>query len=183
MKLEEINIDKLNIKELKELHERVGQAIYQWDDGHIYICEISSFGTTFQEVHTNFEMVEELSWKYNGDRGIMDVYTTNKDFESDVYISGDVYFIESQEVFEEWKEWAKEYQSYAEFFEMWKAVDEWDEEYSDNSNLSYMFTQPRRPIEPSIPKEKLLQRLEELNTHKETIIEPRPLYPVEEGDI
>ena len=166
-----IDISKLTIKELIELKEACSDAINAFDDGFLYICEVRSYGSNWKEVYTNTMNVEELCSAYNGDNGIVDIYTTNPNIEDEngdeFYTYGDVYVIESAEEHEKWKKWQRNMNSIESSEEDWKRLDEWVERKGDA--IRDAFSGATRPFEPYSTKEELADLREELEKEKPNI--------------
>jgi len=57
-------------------------------DGFEYVCRIREYGHVSVEVHNNTFTVQELCMGFNGDNGIVDVYTDNPN--SGIYTEGGV---------------------------------------------------------------------------------------------
>jgi hypothetical protein len=168
-----LDLSEYTLQELKDLYDKVGDAIYSWTDGELYICEIARYGSNYTEKHNNVEMVRESCYTYNGDNGIMDVYTTNKNIFDSIEshnFYGDVYLIENEDTYKKYKDWAKNYHFYLNVAKDWSAVQKWDSEASDNS--SYMWNKQRRPYEPSICMDEVLENIKMLEEKEKDIIVP-----------
>ena len=98
-----IDLANYTIDQLVELQSKVNNLVAEYSDGHIYICKIRSYGRNFNNKNIkNKKTLQDLCYEYNGDDGIVDVYTTNKDLGEDFYNYGDTMFIKSIEDYEKW---------------------------------------------------------------------------------
>lgn len=96
-----MDLSNLSFEELIELKNRVDSAIYSYKDGYVYICKVRSYGRNWTENVNNTHELQELCYRYDGQDGIVDVYSTNPDLSSiDNY--GDLRYIESVEDYEKW---------------------------------------------------------------------------------
>ncbi len=171
-----IDLGEYTLEQLKDLHDTVRDAIWKWDDDELYICEISRYGSKYTETYKNLEMVKDACYKYNGDNGIMDVYTTNEKILDKIEshnFYGNVYLIENIDTYQKYKKWATEYHRYLNIAKDWAAVQKWDNEKSDNS--AYMWSQQRRPYEPSIGMDEVLEKIEKLEAKEKNVVVPTKL--------
>ena len=95
-----IDLEKYTIEELVELKNNVLSKITSFEDGYIYICHVHSYGRHWYEQKNNLYNVQELCYMYDGDHGIVDVYSNNPDISLENY--GSVLFIESKKEFDDW---------------------------------------------------------------------------------
>ena len=101
-----IELANYTIDQLVELQSKVNNLITDYSDGHIYICKIRSYGRNFTNKNIrNTKTLQDLCYEYNGDDGIVDVYTTNKDLGEDFCNYGDTMFIKSIEDYEKWSKY------------------------------------------------------------------------------
>jgi hypothetical protein len=97
-----MELSNLSFEELIELKDRVNSAIYSYKDGYVYICEVRSYGRNWTENVSNIHELEELCYRYDGQDGIVDVYSTNPNL-GNTYNYGNLMYIESVEDYENWK--------------------------------------------------------------------------------
>jgi hypothetical protein len=91
----------LPFEELIELRNRIDGMIRSYKDGYLYICKVRSYGRNWTEnVNNTFEL-EQLCYQYDGQDGIVDVYSTNPNLK-DVHNYGNLMYIESQEDYDNW---------------------------------------------------------------------------------
>ena len=88
-------------EQLIELKNTLEGMIYSYTDGYVYICQVCSYGRNWVERPKNSYEVQNLSYRYFGDDGIVDVYTTNPNLKIEIY--GNVFYIESVEDYNKWK--------------------------------------------------------------------------------
>jgi hypothetical protein len=68
------------IKEIQSLEERISNLrsqLRKHNDGFLYLTCLRCYGSLTYETYTNKFFVQELCNRYNGDNGIVDVYTNN----------------------------------------------------------------------------------------------------------
>ena len=101
-----IDLANYTIDQLVELQSEVNNLVANYSDGHIYICKVRSHGRNWNENWIkNTKTLQDLCYEYNGDDGIVDVYTTNKDLGEDFCNYGDTMFIKSIEDYEKWSKY------------------------------------------------------------------------------
>jgi len=97
-----MELSNIPIKELVELRNTISNMISSYDDGYLYICKVRSYGRNWTENHIkNVYELEELCDRYNGDDGIVDVYSTNPNLKG-IYNYGTLMYIESKEDYDNW---------------------------------------------------------------------------------
>jgi hypothetical protein len=96
-----MELSNLSFEELIELKNRVDSAIYSYKDGYIYICRVRSYGRNWTESVNNTHELQELCYRYDGQDGIVDVYSTNPDL-SHIHNYGYLMYIESVDDYENW---------------------------------------------------------------------------------
>lgn len=97
----EIDFTQHSVEELRELENSISHYIYTREDGFNYICEVRSYGRNWKQELTNEVAVNDLCIEYDGEDGIVDVYTTNPDAKIQNY--GKVCYIKSEEDYDKWK--------------------------------------------------------------------------------
>lgn len=97
------DITQFTINELVEIREKISSHIYSYEDGYDYICTVSSYGRRWKENISNEIELQELCHRYNGDEGIVDVYSTNPSLSIHNY--GSVQYIKSLEDYKKWREY------------------------------------------------------------------------------
>ena len=95
-----MDLSNLSFDELVELKNRVDNIIYSYKDGYTYICKVRSYGRNWTENVTNTHELQELCYRYDGQDGIVDVYSTNPDLNIHNYVN--LMYIESQEDYDNW---------------------------------------------------------------------------------
>ena len=74
----DFNLSKYTIEELVEIRDNINNLIESYVDGYEYICNVRSYGRNWKENITNTITLQELCYRYNGDDGIVDIYSTNQ---------------------------------------------------------------------------------------------------------
>jgi hypothetical protein len=90
-----MNLSNYTISELVNLKNEIENRIYSFEDGFFYICNVRSYGRNWKERMKNPYTLQVLCYKYNGDDGIVDVYTNNPDLSIDNY--GDVMYVPTED--------------------------------------------------------------------------------------
>ena len=88
-----MNLSDYTFEELVKLRNEIEDRLYSTSDGFLYICKVRSYGRNWNEQPNNTYVLNQLCYQYNGDDGIVDVYTTNPDLNLQNY--GGVYYIKS----------------------------------------------------------------------------------------
>ena len=98
-----MNLSDYTFDELVKLKNEIESYLNSTPDGFLYICKVRSYGRNWTERHENSYSVNELCIRYDGDEGIVDVYTTNPDL--NMYNYGNVFYIKSEDDYDAWKKW------------------------------------------------------------------------------
>lgn len=137
-----MDLDKLTMDELISLRNKIDGLIYSYEDGYLYICSVRQFGSVWEERPKSLYSLKELCDLYNGDNGIVDVYTNNPNLrfpEMEFYNYGDVMYIHSEGDYEQWVEHTKR-KGLIE--SVTKRLDEWDE----TKDLPFIYRPSFAPI-------------------------------------
>lgn len=95
-----IDFTQYTMDQLIELKNKIDNHIYNYEDGFLYICKVHSYGRKWDEfIHNSYEL-QSLCDRYNGDEGIVNVYSTNPHLSLNNY--GDVRYIVSKEDYDKW---------------------------------------------------------------------------------
>ena len=116
-----MNLSDYTFDELVKLKNEIENYLHSTPDGFLYICKVRSYGRNWIERHSNSYSVNQLCIRYDGEEGIVDVYTTNPDL--NMYNYGNVFYIKSEEDYNDWKEWDYLTNSIP---EMEKELEEWE---------------------------------------------------------
>jgi hypothetical protein len=87
------------LEQYREAQQRVNELYEQLrntSDGYLYVTCLRCYGSLTWENHVNKFTVQEICDEYNGDDGIVDVYTTNPDHGISSY--GDVVVMSEAEL-------------------------------------------------------------------------------------
>lgn len=99
-----LDLTQYTIEELIALKSEVENRISSYSDGYLYICDVRSYGRNWTERVNNVHDLQELCFRYNGDDGIVDVYSTNPNL-GNFYNYGDVKYIVSEDDYVKWMEY------------------------------------------------------------------------------
>jgi hypothetical protein len=136
-------LKKLSIQELKEARDIADDLIYNYKDGFLYECKVRSYGRNWTNHLNNEQAVQDLCHQYDGDDGIVDIYTTNPNL--NVYNYGDTYYFPT---LEEGKAW-RDHQYIVNNIPIWKKKrEEWD----DRDNMPFAY---RPTFEPTYTWEQI----------------------------
>ena len=101
----EMDLSKYSIDELVELNNKVSSLISDYKDGYFYICNVRSYGRNWKDNWIrNTHTLQELCYQYDGDDGIVDVYSNNPDL-SGIHNYGELKFVPSVEDHKKWKDY------------------------------------------------------------------------------
>ena len=75
-----MDLTNYTIEELITLNHEIMNRISNHEDGYLYICKVRSYGRNWVESDIkNKYTLQDLLYKYDGEDGIVDVYSTNPD--------------------------------------------------------------------------------------------------------
>ena len=97
----EIDFTQHSVEELRELENKISHYLHTRKDGFTYICEVRSYGRNWKQVLTNEVAVNDLCMGYDGEDGIVDVYTTNPNAKIENY--GQVMYVQTEMDYSKWK--------------------------------------------------------------------------------
>jgi hypothetical protein len=163
-----MNLDKLTMDELISLRNKIEYKINSYEDGYLYICSVRQFGSVWEERPSSIYALRELCGSYNGDNGIVDVYTNNPNLEfpeMEFYNYGDVMFIKSED---DYREWIKYYKDKNLIEDVTQRLEDW--ENKDNVPFSY-----RPQYAPFWTREQLNEWITEFETKNWDFTEPRSM--------
>jgi hypothetical protein len=157
-------LKNLSIEELQEVQAIVANLIHAHEDGFLYECHVRSYGRSWREKLTNTVTVQELCYRYGGDDGIVDIYTTNPDLRVENY--GDTFYFPTLEDAEVWRS----HRFLTNAIPDWKAeIQAWE------SRESVPFKQ--RPLfSPYMTAEAIAEREAELEELTQKLVQPVHLY-------
>ena len=159
-----MELSNLSFEELVELRNTVNGMIHSYKDGFLYICKVRSYGSNWTEYPNNVVDLEELCLRYDGQDGIVDVYTTNPNLGS-FYNYGDLMYIESREDYDNWCGYEQLKRLIS---EIKKELDAWDNR--DNVPLLY-----RPTFAPVYTRGDLANYELQLGVYDMSFIPPKPI--------
>ena len=157
-----INVTQFSLEELQKIRDQIENEIENRPDEWIYICEVRSYGRNWKDHPSNPISLQELCWRYDGEDGIVDVYSTNPDLKIHNY--GDVRYIVSKDDYENWKAFESLKRSIEDTEEAWE---EWD-------NRDDVPFHSRPSFEPTYTKDDLVKMKERMKNWSKPFIEPQP---------
>lgn len=95
-------LKNLSIVELNEVRNTTANLIHEYEDGFQYECKVRSYGRNWTQKLNNSHAVQDLCYEYDGDDGIIDVYTNNPDLSISNY--GNTYYFPSMEDAKCWRD-------------------------------------------------------------------------------
>ncbi len=157
-----IDLTEYTIEEVVSLRNKCINHIYSHSDGYVYICEVRSYGRNWTEHPINSYMLQELCDRYDGQDGIVDVYSNNPNLKG-IENYGVVNYIESKQDYEAWKtlNLLKHNISNIE-----KDLDIWD----NKENVPF---KERPYFEPIYSREDLEDMKKQLREYNMSFVEPR----------
>jgi hypothetical protein len=118
-----MDLSQHTIEQLVELRDEINNRIYSYEDGYIYICKCRSYGRNWTDNHIkNTHTLQELLYKYDGEDGIVDVYSTNPDL-SGIHNYGELKHIKSVDDYHQWYRYERLKRDIPELEKEWE---EWD---------------------------------------------------------
>ena len=163
-----MELSNLSFEELVELRNTVNGMIHSYKDGFLYICKVRSYGSNWTEYPNNVVDLEELCMRYDGQDGIVDVYTTNPDVS--IYNYGDLMYIESQEDYDNWCGYEQLKRLIS---EIKKELDAWDNRDNTPFRNHPMFT-------PVYTREDLAEFERKLAEYDMSFVPPIPIRNVDD---
>ena len=130
-----LDITKYSIEDLVSLRNKIDNHITSYEDKFLYICNVRSYGRNWIEHVNNTHTLQELCYRYFGDDGIVDIYSTNPNL-SHIENYGDVKYIVSEDDYNKWKEY--EYMK-NQIPQIIKELDKWDDRDNVPFNNRPMF--------------------------------------------
>jgi len=144
------------IEQLVELRNTINNMIDNYEDGYIYICKCRSYGRNWTDNHIkNTHTLQELLYKYDGDDGIVDVYSTNPDL-SGIHNYGELKHIKSVDDYHQWYRYERLVRDIPELEKEWV---EWD----DRENVPFKSRPYFAPIYSKEDIERMKKELEEFD--------------------
>ena len=163
-----IDLSEYTIDELVSLRNEISHTITNYEDGHLYICNVRSYGRFWRDRSiTNTHTLQELCYEYYGDNGIVDVYTTNSDLKIENY--GDTMYIKSEEDYNKWKEYE----------DLKRVIPEYEKTLEEWENRDNMTFNQRPFFEPGYDREYVSKLKEELKNFDMSFTPPARIGNVE----
>ena len=161
----EMDLTKYGIEELVELKNKISEMIYNYKDGYFYICNVRSYGRNWNDNFIyNTHTLQDLCYEYNGDNGIVDVYSNNPDL-SKLENYGDIMFVPTEKDYSLWKEYT--YMSnYIRSIEA--ELDEWD----NRDDIPFV---SRPKFGPIHSREELAELKKEYDNYDTSFVAPIPV--------
>jgi len=124
--------EEFTIQKLVEMRNELDERIQNYRDGYFYICEVRSYGRSWKDKYTfNTHTLQELCYQYNGDDGIVDVYSNNPNLHK-ITNYGNVMFVPTVEDHKKWVEYTSLSNSIPKAEE---ELDAWD----NRDNVPFMY--------------------------------------------
>ena len=118
--------EEFKIEKLVEMRNEIDARIQNYKDGYFYICNVRSYGRNWKDNYIfNIHTLQELCNQYNGDDGIVDVYSNNPNL-SKINSYGDVMYVPTVEDYEKWVAHRSLVRTIPEYEETWKVWDNRD---------------------------------------------------------
>lgn len=92
--------EEFTIKELVKMRDEIDSRIQNYKDGYFYLCNVRSYGRNWTEsyIHNTYTL-QGLCYRYDGDDGIVDVYSNNPNL-GEIYNYGLVMYVPTREDYE-----------------------------------------------------------------------------------
>jgi hypothetical protein len=160
----EIDLSKYSIGELVELQNNIGNVIHNYNDGYLYICNVRSYGRNCRNNGIyNIHTLQQLCYEYDGEDGIVDVYSNNPDL-SMIENYGDLMYIVSESDYIKWKDYEYLKNSIPSIS---KRLDDWE----NRDNIPF---HSRPSFAPMYSREELDNMVKKLNDYDMSFVAPTP---------
>ncbi len=153
-------LKNLSIDELNEVRNTASHLIYHYEDGFQYECKVRSYGRNWTEKLKNSHAVQDLCYEYDGENGIIDVYTNNPDL--NIHNYGSTYYFPSMEEAERWR--SHTYTA--------KRIPEWKKELEEWENRDSIPFNSRPHFAPFYSAEEITEREAQLEKDAPSIVQP-----------
>ena len=160
-----VDLTKYTIEELLTLKNEIDTHIYSHKDGFVYICKVRSYGRNWTECMGNTYTLQELCNRYDGQDGIVDIYSTNPDL-SMIENYGDIKYIVSESDYNKWREYESIKNTISSIVE---ELDKWDNKDNVPFNHRPMFS-------PVYTREDLVEYEKKLSDYDMSFVPPSPNY-------
>jgi hypothetical protein len=159
-----MDLSNYKIDELVELKNTIINMIDGYSDGYIYICKIRSYGRNWNDRGVkNTHTLQELCYRYDGDDGVVDVYSTNPDL-SNIHNYGALKYIKSVDDYEKWRAYERLKRDIPEYEKEWE---EWD----NIENIS--FRERRSYFKPILSKDDIEAMKKQLEEYDMSFTPPK----------
>jgi hypothetical protein len=167
-----MDLTNYTIEELIKLNHEIMDMINNHEDGYVYICKVRSYGRNWVEKDIkNKHSLQDLLYKYDGEDGIVDVYSTNHDL-SEIYNYGELNYIVSEEDYEKWNRYEVLKQVIS---QIEKELEDWD----NRENVPFR----NRPMfSPIYTHEDLLEYKKKLDEYDMSFVPPIPYSKLEKSN-
>lgn len=167
-----MDLSNYTIEQLVELKNKINNRIESYEDGYIYICKCRSYGRNWTDNYIkNTHTLQELLYKYDGEDGIVDVYSTNPDL-SHIHNYGELKYIKSVDDYDKWRKHERLLRDIPESEKEW-------EEWENRDNVPF---NQRPHFEPYYPKELIEGMKKELEDYDMSFTPPQNYIQDEEQD-
>ena len=158
-----MNFSEYTIEDLIRLKDQITDYIYNHEDGYVYICNVRSYGRSWvkNDIKNKYSL-QDLMYQYDGEDGIVDVYTTNPHL-GDMDNYGELMYIESVEDYQKWDAYQRLKNLIPEIEE---DLDKWD----NRENVPF---RDRPYFAPVYTREDLDEYKKELDQYDMSFVSPR----------
>jgi hypothetical protein len=148
-----IDLSQYTVEELVELKDTIANRIYEYEDGYFYICNVRSYGRNWKQTGiTNTHTLQDLCSEYNGDDGIVDVYSNNPNIHK-LHNYGDLAYVPTEADYKTWKDYTYLKNSIP-------ALEQEHEEWDNRDNVPFRERPHFAPIYTRENLEEMKSRLE-----------------------
>jgi hypothetical protein len=153
-------LKNLSIEELIDARDIAANLIHHYEDGFRYECKVHSYGRSWTEKLTNSHAVQDLCYEYDGDNGIIHVYTNNPNLNIQNY--GSTYYFPSMEEAERWR--SHTYTA--------NRIPEWKKEWEEWNMRDEIPFRSRPHFAPYLSVEEIAEREAQLEKDAPSIVQP-----------
>lgn len=155
-----LELEKLSLDELSELKNDIQRMINDYSDGFIYECIVSSYGSNHTRNIGNVNSLQELCDQYDGEDGIVTIYTNNEKL--NIHNYGQTYYFKNIINAKKWREY-----NYLKI-----NLNRWIEEWERWDGIDNHSFNERPYFKPNTSKEEIEDYKKEIMELENTIEEP-----------
>lgn len=168
--MENIDLTLLTNDELIELKNRIEGHLRSQKDGYFYICIVRSWGRVNTRKLSNLYSVNQLCYEYDGDNGIVDVYSNNPNLDKLENYAGSASFVPSERDYDMWR-------TYHNLTHLVEDLEESLDKWENRENVPF---KERPYFKPTYTREELDEYKKELDDFDMSFTPPKSVWSNED---